>query len=240
MAMSILIRRRHLPHWDVPGACYFVTSCLEGSIPAQGLLDIGTFEKRLEGLVRPRGMSERDWKSLKWRRLFSKVDHWLDTKPAVRHFDNEELALILKQAIYHFAGDRYDLFSYSIMPSHFHWVFRPREEWVKSLGPSVRKRTPRERIMHSIKRYSALECNRILGKQGTFWLEESYDHVVRDEDEFLRIVDYVETNPVKAGLVGNRRDWQFSSAYDRLAAETQAVSSPLTRDVFTNLHPEQL
>ena len=30
-------------------------------------------------------------------------------------------------------------------------------------------RTPRERIMHSIKRHSARECNKLLGTQGPFW-----------------------------------------------------------------------
>ena len=35
-----IIRRRQLPHWDMPGAPYFVTTCLEGSIPARGLLEI--------------------------------------------------------------------------------------------------------------------------------------------------------------------------------------------------------
>ena len=43
------IRWRHLPHWDVAGATYFVTSCLEGSIPAEGLLDIDRFRSGLGG-----------------------------------------------------------------------------------------------------------------------------------------------------------------------------------------------
>jgi hypothetical protein len=38
--MNATVRVRHLPHWDVPGATYFVTTCLAGSIPAQGFLDL--------------------------------------------------------------------------------------------------------------------------------------------------------------------------------------------------------
>lgn len=38
--MDEKFRRRHLPHWDMPGATYFITSCLDSSIPAEGLLDI--------------------------------------------------------------------------------------------------------------------------------------------------------------------------------------------------------
>jgi len=44
--MKEMFRRRRLPHWDVPGATYFITSCLEGSIPAQGLLDLATVSRR--------------------------------------------------------------------------------------------------------------------------------------------------------------------------------------------------
>jgi hypothetical protein len=38
---------------------------------------------------------------------------------------------------------------------------------------------------------------------------------VQDEDELERIIDYVELNPVKAGLVKSREQWEFSSAYVR-------------------------
>jgi type I restriction enzyme R subunit len=40
-------RRRRLPHLDQPGALYFVTTCLEGSIPASGLKDIYDYRKPL-------------------------------------------------------------------------------------------------------------------------------------------------------------------------------------------------
>ena len=97
------------------------------------------------------------------------------------------------------------------MPSHFHWVFRPRNEWIESL-PSERS-PPRERILHSINRHTALECNRSSGKSGQFWQHESYDHWVRDADELERIVAYVEGNPVEAGLIESAEAWPFSSAF---------------------------
>ena len=70
--------------------------------------------------------------------------------------------------------------------------------------------------MHSIKRYTGYECQRYLGGRGAFWQDESYDHCVEGVDELERIIDYVELNPVKAGLVTSRELWPFSSAYDRL------------------------
>ena len=101
------------------------------------------------------------------------------------------------------------------MPSHFHWVFREQPEWVASLGAGVKKRSPRERIMHTLKLRTALECNKLLGIGGTFWQDESYDHCVRDDDELARIVEYIEMNPVRAGLVTSPEMWAYSSARER-------------------------
>jgi type I restriction enzyme R subunit len=65
------VRRRHLPHWDVLHAAYFVTSCLEGSIPARGLLDIRRYRAGLEARPRPAGTSQSDWARECWKRLFA-------------------------------------------------------------------------------------------------------------------------------------------------------------------------
>ena len=71
--------------------------------------------------------------------------------------------------------------------------------------------------MHSLKSFTANECNKILKQKGVFWQDESYDHWVRDDDELLRIIEYIELNPVKAGLAKSAAEFIFSSAHDRAA-----------------------
>lgn len=208
-----VIRRRNLPHWDVPGAAYFLTTCLNGSIPAKGLLDIANHRAELQKRPRPEGNSDEQWGVDRWKLAFAKTDHWLDQEPACRHLKAPQLARIVVAALYHFAAQRYDLLTFVVMPSHFHWVFQPREQWIAERKETAR--TPREDIVHSINRFTAIECNRVLGKQGQFWQHESYDHWVRDVDELERIIDYIEGNPVKAGLVSFADQWSFSSAHDR-------------------------
>ncbi|HEV3204293.1 MAG TPA: hypothetical protein VGY77_07920, partial [Gemmataceae bacterium] len=61
MHSSEVIRRRNLPHWDVPTAAYFVTTCLEGSIPARGLLDLKSYRSQLEQRPRPSDQTEQEW-----------------------------------------------------------------------------------------------------------------------------------------------------------------------------------
>ena len=208
-------RRRRLPHWDVPGAIYFITTCLEGSIQAQGLLDIERHRASLARRAPPTDVSAEEWQIRKWKLSFVRSEEWLDRRPGTRHLVDQRLAKQVVDAIYYFAGQRYELLAYVVMPSHLHWVFRPLDSWVTSLGQEADTRTPRERIMHSVKRYTARECNKILGRTGAFWQDESYDHCVLDIEELERIITYVEWNPVRAGLVAAPEPWPFSSARDR-------------------------
>jgi len=227
--MTGLFRRRNLPHWDVPGATYFVTTCLAGSIPAQGLLRIERFREQMAHQLQPQGMSDARWKEVKWKKTFKLVDEYLDHSPAVRHLADERLATVIRDAILHFADERYQLLSYSVMPSHIHWVFRPLDAWTQTWDWIATKKSPRERIMHSLKSYTARSCNRILGRKGTFWQDESYDHIVRDEEELARICEYVEANPVKAGLVQDPTEWPFSSAYARRTAFPHVQETPSSK-----------
>jgi REP element-mobilizing transposase RayT len=89
------------------------------------------------------------------------------------------------------------------MSNHVHIVFTPIEIEDGSYHAL-------QTIMHSLKRHTALESNKILGREVAFWHHESFDHIVRDEEEFQRIVAYVLDNPVKAGLVERWGDWPWT------------------------------
>jgi putative DNA methylase len=113
------------------------------------------------------------------------------------------------------------------MPNHVHVLLQPigaealglgvtPQAEVVSAGDEVEdSRSPLGSIMHSLKSYTANQANRILGRSGAFWQQESYDHWVRDDDELERIVNYILANPVKAGLVKEPQEWFFCSAHDR-------------------------
>lgn len=205
-------RRRRLPHLDKPGALYFVTSCLHGSIPALGLKDLADYRKSLEIRPRPAEHSQREWAIRKWKMEFARAEYWLDLQPAARHLEHDALAAEVEKALLNFAGERYAIWAWVVMPSHFHWVFEPLAQWVESLGEAADQRTPRERIMHSVKRHSSRQCNILRGETGTFWQDESYDHCVKDVDELGRMIDYTELNPEKAKLIASKVDYRFSSA----------------------------
>jgi REP element-mobilizing transposase RayT len=93
----------------------------------------------------------------------------------------------------------YELQAWVIMPNHVHVLILPR--------------VAVPQITHWIKGKTAMEANLALGRSGEpFWQHESYDHRVRNEREFNRIVAYIEENPVSAGLAAAAEDWRWSSA----------------------------
>ena len=67
-----------------------------------------------------------------------------------------------------------------------------------------------DKVMQRIKEGSSVLINQHLGRTGRFWFKDSYDHFVRNENEWLNIGNYILQNPVKAGLVKHWKDWTFN------------------------------
>ena len=122
-----------------------------------------------------------------------KIDSYLDAGTGSCFLAYPVVAKMMAESLCHFNGDRYHLFVWCVMPNHVHVVFRPLGNHSLS------------QLVHSWKSFSAKEANRILKRSGRFWQHEYYDHLIRDEIEFSRIVDYVLKNPEKAGLC----DWPW-------------------------------
>jgi REP element-mobilizing transposase RayT len=85
------------------------------------------------------------------------------------------------------------------MPDHVHLLVRPLAGW--SLA----------KILQGIKGFSAREINRVLSRKGAFWQVENFDHLVRNERDWLDKYNYIHNNPVSAELVDRPEDYPFSS-----------------------------
>jgi len=136
-----------------------------------------------------------------------------------------EIAQIVVEAMKFRDGTMFDLYAYCIMPNHVHLVFRLPEKDERCRGNagggklvenSCSSSHPVTDIIGSLKKHTALEANRKLGRHGAFWKGESYDHVVRDGEELERILWYVILNPVKARLVKSWTDWKWTYCKPRL------------------------
>ena len=101
------------------------------------------------------------------------------------------------------------------MPNHVHVVAR--------LLPGQTLAT----VVHSWKSFTAKRANAILGREGTFWQREYYDHLIRNEGEFERAMNYVADNPAKAIL----KDWKWVWVCGRDAPTTAAEDGSATKPV---------
>jgi REP element-mobilizing transposase RayT len=197
--------RRHLPHVQPPGATLFVTFRLANSLPRAVLEALMAERRRMEQvLAQMAGTNEKVRKAYQEeRRLFGRWDAALDTsRQGPRWLADPQIAALVVESLHYRDGRVYELRTFCVMPNHVHLVCTPLEKQDGEYHSLAA-------ILHSLKRYTAREANKILGCRGTFWQQEYYDHVVRDEGELQRIVGYVLNNPVKAGMVSNWEEWPW-------------------------------
>ena len=197
---------RHLPHYQPPEATLFVTFRLHGSLPVEVLECLkGEAKERENKLEQLPNTTERQAALYAERkRQFGRLDDALDTSThGPTWLKNPAIAAIVAEALLYRDGKVYELDCFTIMSNHVHTVFAP----LKDENESYYGLTG---IMQSLKRRTASLANDCLGREGSFWQSESYDHVIRDENEWRRIIWYVLNNPVKAGLVRDWREWPWT------------------------------
>ncbi len=110
---------------------------------------------------------------------------------------------IVEDAILHFDGERCRLHAWCVMPTHVHVLTTPLA------GQSL------SALAHAWKSFTAHAINKARGTSGRVWAEEYFDRVIRDEAHFEACKNYIENNPVKAGLCAEPLAWPFSSAAPR-------------------------
>ena len=205
--------RRKLPHIHTPGSTLFITFRLAGSVP-QVVLQQWLREKAVRD-SQPRGTPEREDFNRRWFAQFEDILHKAETGPT--WLRDARIAEIVADSLRYRDGRVYDLLAYSVMSNHAHTVFTPFSDETsvtKQLSSDALRYAsddkPLPAIMQSLKGYTAYKANRVLGRSGQFWDEESYDHEVRNGPELRRIIRYVLNNPVKARLVRHWSEWKWS------------------------------
>jgi REP element-mobilizing transposase RayT len=183
----------HLPHWTREGATYAVTFRLADSLPQAALQKL--MEEREWASRRAQGQKASDSDGeRRLRRLQSeKMEEYLDAGHGKSWLRKDAVAEVVADAVRFFDGNRYDLAAWCVMPNHVHVVVRP-------MGSN-----DLPEIVHSWKSFSAKRANRILKRTGKFWQTEYYEHLIRDEKDFRRRVEYVLTNPERVGL----KEWKW-------------------------------
>ncbi|GIV55346.1 MAG: hypothetical protein KatS3mg040_0114 [Candidatus Kapaibacterium sp.] len=195
--------RGFIPHLDEPDRVQFITFRLHDSVPAEVII------RWRDELRVADGVAADDPRMVELRR---RIEAYEDAGKGMCYLRDERIAKVVQDALLHFDGERYRLLAWCIMPNHVHVL-------IETL-PGHRLSD----IVHSWKSFTANEANRLLGRTGAFWQREYFDRFIRDETHLRATIEYIENNPVKAGLVRSASEWRFSSASASGSAATGSAA----------------
>ena len=109
-----------------------------------------------------------------------------------------------------------ELYSYCLMPNHFHLVVRTPD--LKAISA----------YMHFVQCSHACDlraCYRSRG-HGHVFQRRYWSKLVEGAGYLLTVMKYVEANPVRAGLVDWAQKWEWSSMWDRVTGERDLLHPP--------------
>jgi len=187
--------RGYLPHFDAPHVIQHVTFRLADALPAQQL---AALERELDTIApdsRP---------ALKRKR----IEQLADSGHGCCILRQPWAAQLVQDALLHFDGQRYRLLAWCVMPNHVHVLFEVLPG--HPLGRVIQ--TWRGHTGHQLAPHMPARSD-----DGTrrVWQRGYWDRYIRDPKHYVAAIQYIENNPVKAGLAAQPEDWPWSSARQR-------------------------
>lgn len=102
-----------------------------------------------------------------------------------------------------------------LLPDHLHCLWQlPADDADFGRRWSMIKR----KVSQDCPGSGALSLSRQLRGERGIWQRRFWEHLIRDEDDYRRQMDYLHWNPVRHGLVARVVDWPWSS-FHRLVRE---------------------
>jgi REP element-mobilizing transposase RayT len=213
---EVRIRSRgRLPHWEKEAGLYFITFHLADSLPCEALEKIAERHRILQAARQIGAHLLPHHKALIAAYSPKKIEEYFDRGVGECPLLDPRIAKLVAGALQLWDGKRYRLIAWCVMPNHVHAIFRllPGEELAA--------------VVRSWKSYTARMANRILARSGEFWQREYYDRLIRKDGELERAIEYVASNPERAGLMEWKWVWRAAGVDARRTAglETGATGS---------------
>lgn len=98
--------------------------------------------------------------------------------------------------------------AWAVLPDHMHcvWTLPPEDDDFSNRWKSIKIR-----FVQKLPRTERRSKVRVAKGERGIWQRRFWEHVIRDETDYARHVDYVHWNPVKHGYVQRVIDWPYSS-----------------------------
>lgn len=178
--------RGYLPHFDGREVPQFITCRLFDSVPKT------VIERWIRELALPNGHDQIA--------LQQRIERYLDQGFGGAFLKNPQIAELVQHDLLSYDEVSWRLSAWVVMPNHIH-LLATRFESVTLPA-----------IVQSFKSLTSHKANKLLSRNGRFWMPEYFDRYIRNRQHFVKTVSYIENNPVKARLCGKPEDWPFSSA----------------------------
>ena len=169
----------------------FITFRLADSFPTNQIAD---WKRELE--ITPETPQNNE-KVVKLRKL---IDKYEDAGYGDCILKDDNIASVMKDALFSHNGIDYNIIRWCIMPNHVHVLIEVFE------GKTLTS------IVKLWRSYTAHKFNEILGRKGKVWMKDYFDRYIRDDAHFRDVVAYIDNNPVKAGLVRVASEWKWGSS----------------------------
>lgn len=206
---EIIHHENRLPHWQQPGATYFLTFRLADSIP-KALMDRWLTDREVWLNAQPKPWTVEQTAEFE-RRFSGQIEKHLDALHGDCTLGRPAVATLAAEVLQTFDGERYRHHAWVIMPNHVHLLFTLH---------------PERTLEDEVKAWKGVSARRIharLSRSGDFWQRDYFDRIIRDTDHFWRCARYIHSNPVKCHLQdGEFALYEHPTIKDRLAHQDGA------------------
>ncbi|MEH6576261.1 MAG: transposase [Amphritea sp.] len=97
-----------------------------------------------------------------------------------------------------------------VLPDHLHaiWTLPPNDH-----DYATRWMLVKADFSRGIEKTETITASRMVKKERGIWQRRYWEHLIRDDNDYARHVDYIHLNPVKHGYVERASDWPFLSIH---------------------------
>lgn len=170
-----------------------------------------------------------------YRRAWVPGGTWFFTLTLQQRRDNDllvrEIELLRRCVAIERSRRPFSVLAWVVLPEHMHWLWRlPSDD----CDFATRWRRIRTDFSRGIARHEFLTPERLRRGERGIWQRRYWEHLIRDDDDLRRHVDYIHANPVKHGHASRAADWRHSSFHAWVARGAYpadwAAETPLSGD----------
>lgn len=189
-----------------PGETIFTTFRLAGSVPARAFRELHRARQAAQEAARalPEAAAFQAAHRRAEKVFFAGFDALLDAATVGPTFlDKEKIADTVAAELLMLEELGFQVLCFALLPNHIHAVLH----LPASSGLSFYK------ALQLLHQRTTVQCRRVvratLPPEADFWQTGSYDYVVHDAAELLRLVAYIRGNAARAGKTGRWLDWPY-------------------------------